>query len=70
MLPRVKEGKEREFHSVTRELTLLPPAAIGGTADDLILVTNGELAQPGQQQLASSVGEPSVAAAADGSVVM
>src|ERR1700730_19031201 len=49
MLPRVKEGKEREFHSVTRELTLLPLAAIRGTADDLILVTNAELAQPGQQ---------------------
>ncbi len=70
VLPRVKEGREREFHSVTRELTYHLQGAMRATTDDLTLVTNTELAQPGQQQLASSVGEPSVAAAGDVPVVM
>ena len=65
VLPRVKEGKEREFHSVTRELTYHLQGAMRGTTDDLTLVTNSELVQPGQTQLASSVGEPSAAAAGD-----
>ena len=72
VLPRVKEGKEREFHSQTRELTYhlqrALPLGPRDTTDDLTIVTNSELAQPGQQQLASSVGEPSVAA--NGQVVM
>jgi hypothetical protein len=41
---------------------------VGAATDDVRLVTNTELAQPGQQQLASSVDEPSVAA--NGPVVM
>jgi hypothetical protein len=71
VLPRVAEGKERAFHSLTRELTYQmqgAPVAIRATTDDLTLLTNTELSGPGQKQLASSVGEPSVAAA--GQVVM
>jgi len=71
-LPRVKEGKEREFHSVTREVSHHLQRAFGpgvrAATDDLTLVTNTELAQPGQQQLASSVDEPSVAV--NGQVLM
>jgi hypothetical protein len=70
VLPRVKEGREREFHSVTRELAYHLQGAMRATTDDLTLVTNTELAQPGQQQLASSVGEPSVAVAGDVPVVV
>src|SRR5947209_13125526 len=72
LLPRVKEGKERAFHSVTREiaLTLQRAFPVGQRAntDEIALVTDSELTQPGQQKLASSVGEPSVAA--NGDVVM
>jgi hypothetical protein len=66
ILPRVKEGKEREFHSTTRELSQQLQrgitAVVRAATDDLSVVTNTELSEPGQQQLASSVGEPSVAA--------
>src|SRR5215467_6986080 len=69
VLPRVAEGKEREFHSVTRPLSLRrSPAAtapIRSGGDDLTLVTSTELVGPAQQQLASNVGEPSVAANGD-----
>jgi hypothetical protein len=53
------------LHSVTSKLTdhLQPP--IRANTDDLVLVTNTELTQPGQQKLASSVGEPSMAVAGD-----
>jgi hypothetical protein len=68
-LPRVVEGKERAFHSTTAPILLqqamLAPKA---TTGDLSLVTNTPLTQPGQQQLASSVGEPSVSI--NGSVVL
>jgi hypothetical protein len=72
VLPRVKEGRERAFHSVTRELGYhLQASPFGGpraTTDDLALVANTELTGPGQKQLASTVDEPSVSAA--GQVVM
>jgi hypothetical protein len=71
VLPRVKEGREREFHSTTLQLSLhlqAAPASLQAATDDLTLVTNSELIQPGQKQLASSVGEPSTAA--DKQVVM
>jgi hypothetical protein len=66
ILPRVREGREREFHSVTRPTMLLQPitrafAPHAAAADDLTLATNTELPEPGLQQLASNVGEPSVA---------
>jgi hypothetical protein len=71
-LPRVREGRERVFHSVTERTTFHPPlirafAPLAAGADDLTLVTNTELPQPGQKELAANVGEPSVAA--NGSVV-
>src|SRR5260370_12270707 len=40
----------------------LQPVGRRATTDDLTLVTNTELTGPGQKQLASSVGEPSVSA--------
>jgi hypothetical protein len=69
ILPRVREGREREFHSVTLPAMLLPPVtrafAAQAAADDLTLVTNTELPEPGLQQLASNVDEPSVAVNGD-----
>src|SRR5882672_633578 len=66
LLRRVAEGQERDFHSHTREvgyhLQMAMPMGRRDTTDDLVLVVNSELPQPGTQQLASSVGEPSVAA--------
>src|SRR5260370_6988406 len=66
VLPRVREGKEREFHSTTDPVLLHPPLAMSAivraATDDLTLVVNTELTGPGQQQLASNVGEPSTAA--------
>jgi hypothetical protein len=70
ILPRVREGREREFHSVTPPTALLQPVtrafiAPQAMADDLTLVTSTELPEPGLQQLASNVGEPSVAVNGD-----
>src|SRR5579864_2174598 len=71
VLPRVKEGKERALPSVTRALAFhLQSGGPRATTDDLTLVTNTELTGPGQKQLASSVGEPSCAAASAGLVVL
>jgi hypothetical protein len=64
ILPRIKEGKEREFHSLTAEVAFSPPAVMGfalrGATDELTLTTNTELPEPGHQHLASNVGEPSL----------
>ena len=72
VLPRVKEGREREFHSLTSPLSShLQTAFVGGpqaATDTLTILTNMGLDGPGQKQLASTVGEPSVSAA--GQVVM
>jgi hypothetical protein len=65
VLPRVKAGKDRALHSVTRDLSFYLQAPIRANTEDLVLLTNSELTQPAQQQLASSVGEPSVAVAGD-----
>src|SRR5882757_316232 len=69
ILPRVKEGLERDFHSSTREILFHPPlavsAAVRAATDELTLITNTELTGPAQRQLASNVGEPSVAANGD-----
>ena len=66
LLRRVGEGQERDFHSQTREigyhLQMAMPMGRRDTTDDLVLSINSELSGPGSQQLASSVGEPSVAA--------
>ena len=65
VLPRVKQGKERGFHSATQQVVFHQPRPLAAmvraaATDELTLVTNTELVPPGQQQLASSVGEPSV----------
>ena len=66
VLPRVREGKERHFHSQTRQAVFGAPLvrAFGesGAQEDLALVVNTELTEPASKQLASNVGEPSVAA--------
>ena len=65
ILPRVREGKERQFHSSSRQTTFVQaaPRAFGEQAatDELSISINTELPEPGSQQTASNVGEPSVA---------
>ena len=65
VLPRVKEGRERDFHSVTRAVSYHLQGAIRATTDDLILTTNTELTGPAQSQLAASVGAERVVAGID-----
>src|SRR5215470_3329530 len=64
ILPRVREGAEREFHSATSRVAIrreaLTAARLAAT-DELTVVTNVELTSPQQQDTASNVGEPSVA---------
>ncbi len=70
VLPRVREGAERQFHSVTMRALVGRPLAVPGrraATDELVLVTNTELTGPAQQDTASNVGEPS--AAINGQVV-
>ena len=66
ILPRVREGTERDFHSATSPVAFNRPpsmaAVVRAANDDLTLATNTELAEPGIQHLASNVDEPSVAA--------
>ncbi len=65
MLPRVVEGRERHFHSTSRQLSFVPSAArLFGEAvapDDVAIAFNTELIQPALNRLASNVGEPSAA---------
>src|SRR4030088_3058499 len=65
LLPLVKEGKEREFHSNTPPLALTrsTPMAVGGA---VVLVRDVELTSPGVQDTASNVGEPSAAINGEG----
>lgn len=63
ILPRVREGVERAFHSTTpravlRPALITPRLAMG---DDLAIVLQSTLGAPGQQDFASNVGEPSLA---------
>jgi hypothetical protein len=63
-LPLIREGLEREFHSLTRPVAfhrVFPAAVPMAATDELALFTNTELQSPGTQQRASNVGEPSVA---------
>jgi hypothetical protein len=63
-LPLVREGLEREFHSMTRQVAFhraLPVLMPMAATDELALVTNTELTSPTTQQRASNVGEPSAA---------
>jgi hypothetical protein len=65
VLPRVREGAERHFHSTTMRAAIARPLAAAvprrAATDELALVTNGELTGPAQQDTASNVGEPSTA---------
>ena len=64
-LPLTREGAERSFHSSWRETTYLAARALALPAQDesqdIGLFTNSVLSEPGKQQTASNVGEPSVA---------
>lgn len=66
VLPLVREGTEREFHSRSASAVLARflerPQALSA---DLVVITNTVLTQPGQQQTASNVGEPSASLAGD-----
>jgi hypothetical protein len=72
VLPRVREGRERQFHSATPVLALVPRAAPvfarAAAPDDVAIAVNTELNQPAASHLASNVGEPS--AAMNGNVVL
>ena len=72
LLPLIKEGAERAFHSLSPRTILRRPMALAipraAAADDLTVVLDTELVSPGQQHTASNVGEPS--AAINGGVVV
>jgi hypothetical protein len=65
VLPRVREGMERQFHSATLRAVIGRPLAMAAprraATDELVLSTNTELTGPAQQDTASNVGEPSTA---------
>jgi len=64
ILPLVREGLEREFHSQTSQVALRPAAMaapMAAPADELVVVKNTELSAAAKKRTASSVGEPSVA---------
>jgi hypothetical protein len=60
LLPLVREGAEREFHSTTPRLAIQMPAPVAA-GSEIGLALNTALTAPGQQQTASNVDEPSVA---------
>jgi hypothetical protein len=66
VLPLIPEGMEREFHSLTPQAVLefQRPALVPAVppAGELLVSTNTELTSPAEQQTASNVDEPSVAA--------
>jgi len=61
LLPLVREGEERNIHSVTREVALQPRPMPLAPTDEITVAKNTELSAPAKQQTASNVGEPSVA---------
>jgi hypothetical protein len=70
LLPLIREGVEREFHSQTSAAPIRAfavPARLAA-GDEIALLTNTELSGPREQSIASSVGEPS--AAMNGNVVL
>jgi hypothetical protein len=71
ILPLIREGAEREFHSATPRAMLemfRPGVLAAAPAGGLALATNTALTSPGAQQTASNVDEPSVAV--NGQVVL
>lgn len=64
LLPLVREGREREFHSLTTEAVLRPAAMaapMAAASDEIVVVKNTALDAAAKKRTASSVGEPSVA---------
>ena len=57
LLPFVREGQERPFHSLNARAIIHEAA---GPGQDIQVVLNTELRQPGQNDVAGNVGEPSV----------
>src|SRR5437868_1748673 len=71
LLPLIREGAERNVHSTTREISFAPLALtlpVAAPGDEIKLRVNTELTQPGQNQTASNVNEPSCAIA--GNIVL
>jgi len=63
VLPLIREGAERGFHSTSAQAVFHRPLIQAARATaELALLTNSELTSPGEQQTASNVDEPSVAA--------
>ena len=64
VLPLVREGKDRQFLNASRQVSFHTPASMDlaplSPASDLSVVTNSPLTQPAQQDVAATVGEPSV----------
>lgn len=62
LLPLVREGTERQFHSTTRDARLESrPIEVQASSADVKLVVNTELVEPATHHTASNVGEPSCA---------
>ena len=66
VLPLIREGVERNFHSTSREAKYLAPrelvAPLEDASQDVVLFTNTALTGPGAKDTAANVGEPSAAA--------
>jgi hypothetical protein len=60
LLPLVREGSERAFHSHT-PATLIRALSRAAAADDLNVALNSELTEPGAQRVSANVNEPSTA---------
>jgi hypothetical protein len=63
LLPLIREGAEREFHSQTPEARIRPMAMAAPLAsgEEIVVVTQTELTAPTKKSTASNVGEPSAA---------
>ena len=62
VLPFVREGKERGFHSSTPRAPIVPrAAAIKAFTDDVVVSLNTEITQPAAQLTSANVNEPSTA---------
>lgn len=69
LLPLVREGRERNIHSATRDARFVPaPTEAAADSADIKVVVNTVLTQPAINRTASNVGEPSCAI--NGNVVL
>ena len=62
--PRPLAGEERAFHSTTEPLAAIAAQPVS-PSDDVEIILDTEITDPGHQQTASNVGEPSVAMSGD-----